>query len=83
MDCFGSLSQIWYAQNLLCVLGYSDDNLWRMRKFYLQYRDNEKLAPMVQEISRTKNIQILEKWKNDLECQFYISMTKKYGWTST
>jgi len=63
------------------VAGFSADNLWRMRKFYLQYRDNEKLAPLVQEISWTKNIQIMEKCKNDLERQFYIAMTKKYGWT--
>ena len=38
------------------VQGYSKDNLWRMRKFYIQYQDNQKLAPMVQEIGWTQNI---------------------------
>lgn len=35
------------------VVGYSVDNLWRMRKFYINFRDKAKLAPLVQEISRT------------------------------
>lgn len=30
--------------------GYSAANLWRMRNFYLTYRDSEKLAPLVREI---------------------------------
>jgi len=63
------------------VQGYSKDNLWRMRKFYLQYKDNEKLAPLVQEISWAKNVVILESCKNDLEREFYIKMTKKFGWS--
>lgn len=63
------------------VQGYSRDNLWRMRKFYLQYRDNQKLAPMVQEIGWTHNIYILERCSDDLEREFYIRMTRKFGWT--
>lgn len=27
--------------------GYSAANLWRMRSFYLQYRNSEKLVPLV------------------------------------
>jgi len=63
------------------IQGFSSANLWRMRAFYLQYKDNEKLAPMVREISWTKNIAIVEKCKDDLEREFYIRMTKKFGWT--
>jgi len=61
--------------------GLSKDNLWRMRKFYLNYSNNEKLAPLVQEISWAKNIVILEYCKDDLEREFYIRMTKKFGWS--
>ena len=61
--------------------GWSSFNLWRMRKFYLNYRHLEKLAPMVQEIGWTHNIIIMEKCKDDLEREFYIRMTRKYGWT--
>ncbi|MCK5220896.1 MAG: DUF1016 domain-containing protein, partial [Candidatus Aminicenantes bacterium] len=31
------------------IHGYSSQNLWRMRRFYLVYQDNTKLAPMVRE----------------------------------
>ena len=61
--------------------GYSSFNLWRMRKFYLGYIKNEKLAPLVQEIAWSHNVIILEKCDSDLEREFYIRMTKKYGWT--
>jgi len=55
--------------------------------------DNTNLAPMVQEVEKTilppmvaeiswsKNIVILEKCKDPFEREFYIKMTKKYGWT--
>lgn len=63
------------------IRGFSKDNLWRMRKFYLCYYQNQKLAPLVQEISWAKNIFILESCKDDLEREFYIKMTKKFGWS--
>lgn len=61
--------------------GYSAPNLWRMRNFYLTYCKSEKLAPLVREISWSNNIVIMEKCKDDLEREFYIQMTKRYGWT--
>jgi predicted nuclease of restriction endonuclease-like (RecB) superfamily len=61
--------------------GFSKDNLWRMRKFYLSYSGNEKLAPLVQEISWTHNIIIMERCKDDLEREFYIRMSRKFGWS--
>ena len=61
--------------------GYSAGNLWRMKKFYLNYCASEKLAPLVREISWSNNIVIMEKCKDDLEREFYIQMTKRYGWS--
>lgn len=63
------------------VKGFSASNLWRIRNFYYTYSSNEKLAPLVREISWTKNIAIMEKCKDPLEREFYIKATKKYGWT--
>jgi len=63
------------------IQGFSKDNLWRMRKFYLQYHNNQKLAPLVQEIGWTHNIYILERCSNDIEREFFIRMTRKFGWT--
>lgn len=61
--------------------GFSARNLWNMRNFYIEYKDNEILQPLVAEISWTKNIVIMEKCKESLEREFYIKMTRKYGWT--
>src|SRR3989344_4396350 len=63
------------------IKGFSSQNLWYMRQFYSEYRNNPKLQPMVGEISWAKNIAILSKCKNDLEREFYIKMTRKFGWT--
>lgn len=63
------------------VKGFSADNLWRMRKFFLRYKENEKLAPLVQEIGWSNNIIVMEKCKDDLEREFYIKMIRKFGWT--
>jgi predicted nuclease of restriction endonuclease-like (RecB) superfamily len=63
------------------ISGFSAANLWRMRLLYESYTNNEKLAPMVREIGWTHNIVILEKCKDDLEREFYIRTTQKFGWT--
>ena len=63
------------------VHGFSARNLWRMRNLYVEYKDNEILPPLVAEISWSKNVVIMEKCKALLEREFYIKMTRKYGWT--
>jgi predicted nuclease of restriction endonuclease-like (RecB) superfamily len=63
------------------ISGFSPSNLWRMKDFYSAYADNEKLAPMAREIGWTQNYLILEKCKDDLKREFYIRMTRKFGWT--
>jgi predicted nuclease of restriction endonuclease-like (RecB) superfamily len=63
------------------VQGYSVQNLWYMRQMYLEYKDNVKLQPLVGEISWSHNLVIMSKCKDNLEREFYIQMTKKYGWS--
>ena len=63
------------------IKGFSSSNLWRMRTFYLEYKKNSNLAPLVREIGWSHNILIFEKCKVDLQREFYLKMTKKYGWT--
>jgi len=63
------------------VNGFSVGNLWLMAQFYNEYHNIENLVPLVREISWSKHISILKKCKNNLERQFYILATKKYGWT--
>ena len=75
------------------VQGFSARNLWRMRNFYIEYTQNAKLPPtvaeiqnailppLVAEISWSKNCVIMEKCSDPSEREFYIKMTKRYGWT--
>jgi predicted nuclease of restriction endonuclease-like (RecB) superfamily len=63
------------------VQGFSTQNLWYMRQFYVAYHGHEKLQPLVGEISWAKHLVILGKCKDPLEREFYIRMTKKFGWT--
>jgi len=65
------------------VKGFSTKNLWYMRQFYLTYQHNEKLQPLVGEISWSKHLVIIAKTKDDLEKEFYIKMTQKYGWSKS
>ena len=39
------------------------------------------LAPLVQEISWSKIIVIIESCKDKLEREFYIRMARKFGWS--
>jgi len=61
--------------------GFSASNLWRMKLFFETYQGKPKLAPLVREIGWTHNILIFEQCKDDFEREFYIRMTRKYGWS--
>jgi len=63
--------------------GFSSRNLWLMRSYYIEYKDNKKLQPLVAEISWTHNVVLMEKCKDLLEREFYIRVTKKYGWSKS
>ncbi|RLC25840.1 MAG: DUF1016 domain-containing protein [Deltaproteobacteria bacterium] len=63
------------------VGGYSASNLWRMKAFFEAYTGREKLAPLVREIGWSHNLTILERCKDPLEREFYLRMTRKFGWS--
>lgn len=52
--------------------GFSDKNIWRMKQFYETYKDNQKLSPLVREISWTNNLLIMTACKTDEAKEFYI-----------
>ena len=61
--------------------GFSARNLWNMRDFYSEYSSRPKLQPLVAEISWAKNLVILSRCKDDLEREFYLRATARFGWT--
>lgn len=63
------------------IAGFSRRNVFYMREFYLLYRDLPKVQPLVAQIGWTHNLTILQRCKDPLEREFYIRMTRKFGWT--
>jgi len=51
------------------VAGFSVQNLWYMRQFHMEYREHEKLQPLVGEIAWAHNLAIMSKCKDLLECK--------------
>jgi len=63
------------------ISGFSRRNIFYMREFYLLYRDDERVQPLVAQIGWTHNLVILQRCKDPLEREFYIRMTRKFGWS--
>ena len=63
------------------ISGFSVQNLWYMRKFYKEYHKDAKLQSLVGEIGWSHNLSIMDKCKDKQEREFYMQMSKKYGWT--
>jgi predicted nuclease of restriction endonuclease-like (RecB) superfamily len=62
--------------------GFSAQNLWFMRQFYSEYVDKPNLQSLIREISWTKNLVVFGRCKDDLEREFYLRVTARYGWTT-
>lgn len=54
--------------------GFSSQNIWRMKQFYETYHENEKLSPLVREISWTSNLLIMSGCKTDEAREFYLRL---------
>lgn len=74
----GVVSQLaeFIAREIPDVKGFSDKNLWRMKQFYELYSSDEKLSPLVRELSWTQNITIMSRCKTSAERLYYIEMCK-------
>jgi predicted nuclease of restriction endonuclease-like (RecB) superfamily len=63
------------------VGGFSAQNLWYLRQFYQEYQDALNLQPLVGEIGWSHNLVIIGRCKDPLEREFYLRMTRKFGWS--
>ncbi len=61
--------------------GFSVQNLWYMRQFYLEYRDDENLQQLVGEIPWGQNLVILSKVKDQKARRYYLQTTIDMGWS--
>ncbi len=63
------------------VAGYSRRNIFYMREFYQAYCDLPKVQPLVAQIGWSHNLIVLQRCKAPLEREFYLRMTRKFGWS--
>ena len=63
------------------VGGFSIQNLWYMRQLYQEYSASPKLQPLVGEIGWAHNLLILSRCKDAQQREFYLRMTRKWGWS--
>ncbi len=61
----------------LSLQGFSARNLWRMKKFYETYVNNEILSALLTEITWTNHLHILSKTKSIEEKEFYLRLAIK------
>ena len=62
------------------IIGFSAQNIWRMKQFYETYSNNEKLATLSRELSWSHNRLILP-LGNEQEQEFYLRMSIKENWS--
>jgi predicted nuclease of restriction endonuclease-like (RecB) superfamily len=62
--------------------GFSVQNLWRMKQFYLAYCTDEKLSALLRELPWTHNLFILNRTKTFEEKEFYVKMCLRERWSS-
>jgi len=63
------------------VKGYSSQNLWRMRQFYLAYKDNEDMLELALKVPWGQNMLIIQQLKNEEERKYYLQATDQLGWS--
>ena len=63
------------------TFGFSIQNLWYMRQFYLEYKDDAILQQLVGELPWGHNILIFSKIKNKKERAYYLKTTVEMGWS--
>ena len=63
------------------IKGFSDKNIWRMKKFYETYKDFPKLSTLLREISWSHNLAIFSRCKTVEEREFYLKLAKQENYS--
>lgn len=63
------------------IKGFNRRGLYRMKKFYEIYKDNEIVTPLVTQISWTNHLLIMSACKTDEEREFYIRLCIKENYS--
>lgn len=69
------------AQTQPSLKGFTRANLFRMRQFYETYHHDEKVSPLVRQLSWTHNLIILSQCKRSEEREFYLRLAIQEQWS--
>ncbi len=63
------------------VKGYSPQNLWNMRQFYLEYKENSELLELAMQVPWGQNLLVIHKVKEEERRKYYLRSTIELGWS--
>lgn len=66
-----------FENNYPTLKGFNRRGLYRMKQFYELYKDDEKVSPLVTQLSWTNNLKIMSSTKSKEEREFYIKLAIK------
>ena len=70
-----------FAKEYPELKGFTRRGLYRMRQFYELYKDDEKVSPLVTQLSWTNHLQIMSACKSQEERYFYMVLCIKERYT--
>ena len=76
-DAFVQKLADFFAENYPELKGFNRRGLYRMKQFYELYKDNEKVSPLVTQLSWTNHLKIMSACKSMDERIFYMNMCIK------
>ena len=76
-DAFVQKLADFFAKNYPELKGFNRRGLYRMKQFYELYKDNEKVSPLVTQLSWTNHLKIMSSCKSMEERIFYMNMCIK------
>lgn len=76
-DAFVQKLADFFAENYPDLKGFNRRGLYRMKQFYELYKDNEKVSPLVTQLSWTNHLKIMSACKSMEERIFYMNMCIK------
>jgi len=71
----------WLKTKIPNSIGFSEQNIWRMKQLFELYSSDEKLSPLVREIGWTQNCVIMAQCKTSEEREFYLIQARKSNWS--
>ena len=70
-----------FSENYPELKGFTRRGLYRMKQFYELYKDDEKVSPLVTQLSWTNHLKIMSASKSQEERRFYIELSIKERYT--